>query len=848
MEYDGNSGNTNVLFQIDNIQTEIDFNFIDEFGEVEDILRLAVNYKINLTTTKPFLSPELETPKMVIASPAAIEQEILFRPTADPLVWEADFYIPNLNRYRGIPGILGSFTVYVHDYHNVSASLEKLIPVDTQPPNPPVLEPSIELPSREEAEYEKAGFPLHFFNGTYYTNSNAVFLTGYTDEFLDIIATIDIGEDRTEIFFTQTETTKVFDDVLATPGVLDHVRVEGDLREVIDTSAYVGFGTEKTQIGSMRAYGDYGKFYDTTSIQFVGGDEQYTQANVYPDLELVIPKNTPVFFYDKDTPSFWFGVYIPLLMYETSTVFLKVFDEAGNIARYPLVTDDPSRIVIYYDPSPPIVLSHYPFTGSTVLDTFIAEIEVKKEIKGAPLDFESINFSINGEEIPFNIEVTGTDESYIYYKIWYAMSDLDDDEYEFSIHARDHAGNDLDESSVSATWTTIVDQSAPLRPDFFLIGGTEFEGRWYVRTSPEFTLDFTDNEEPINIVGISLSDALTNNEAASCTNGTYNNFSCVFPAALAVDTEGFGVDYGIVVDAFKTLDDGSRTFGFWGPDGMEFTVDPYPPEVSNLNMKSRIRDNFNLTFTVDILNERHPLRGTVLMDGVLYDLASLKRNSTYTFVWPVPDFSIDDDVEGDHPIVVTIADYAGNEVVLDRNMYLDLTPPRIKNVGVAITDSIEVGTIGNETLYATARTIVAIEGEFIDDDIAKVWITPGDYNEQLRVYEDKTDAEIIYDENGYPRTFTVDANLRGAPGKTELNQITLFVEDIAGHIITKIINIRKDLEAPETPRFTIGGPSIGGPAPTKVEVCHDDNTIEVDDSALQSHLDHGDYEGACTST
>lgn len=31
----------------------------------------------------------------------------------------------------------------------------------------------------------------------------------------------------------------------------------------------------------------------------------------------------------------------------------------------------------------------------------------------------------------------------------------------------------------------------------------------------------------------------------------------------------------------------------------------------------------------------------------------------------------------------------------------------------------------------------------------------------------------------------------------------------------------------------------------KVTICHNGNTIQVDDNALQAHLNHGDSEGAC---
>ena len=37
----------------------------------------------------------------------------------------------------------------------------------------------------------------------------------------------------------------------------------------------------------------------------------------------------------------------------------------------------------------------------------------------------------------------------------------------------------------------------------------------------------------------------------------------------------------------------------------------------------------------------------------------------------------------------------------------------------------------------------------------------------------------------------------------------------------------------------------GQAAGNKVTICHNGNTIQVDDNAVQAHLNHGDTEGAC---
>jgi len=100
----------------------------------------------------------------------------------------------------------------------------------------------------------------------------------------------------------------------------------------------------------------------------------------------------------------------------------------------------------------------------------------------------------------------------------------------------------------------------------------------------------------------------------------------------------------------------------------------------------------------------------------------------------------------------------------------------------------------------------------------------------------------------------------------QINNMTLYAKDTAGHISTKKLRVISDFTPPMSPTFCVGEsyssclPDFGlgiveSSAPSnnvvseKVTICHvtsnETLSLDVGAAALQAHLNHGDTEGAC---
>ena len=88
-----------------------------------------------------------------------------------------------------------------------------------------------------------------------------MFITGYSNEYLDMIAVTSAeGVDRERIF-TQTNTTTVHNDTVLSGFAGQHeIKISGDLTVSVNSSMFVGFDEEQSTIGQRRAYGGYGMF------------------------------------------------------------------------------------------------------------------------------------------------------------------------------------------------------------------------------------------------------------------------------------------------------------------------------------------------------------------------------------------------------------------------------------------------------------------------------------------------------------------------------------------------------------------------------------------------------------
>jgi hypothetical protein len=800
----------NILFQVDKENPQITVEFLD--GETPvSVLVMNIVYKVRVSSSKPFISPAVDQPYIIYGSaPSKFAGEIDLLPTVDPAVWEGVFFLESINANKGYEGE-GTFTAFGVDYHNVTGSGSTTIAIDTKPPDDPVIEPSLDEPSPEESDYQSMGYPVNYQNGTYYTNQENLFITGFTNEYLDMITVTSTDNVVTEYIFTQTPTHLDHEDIVISgfEGT-DEIRIFGDLTARINNTQHIGFDNEQTTIGSREIYGAYGMFYDITNIIYHGGDDQYTEIRLAQDLEENLPFERDIFFYDKENPSYWFGFDVPLTLFQNTSVYLKAYDDANNMARYPPINIVPPYLVFFSDPIPPIVLSHYPRDGSTSKTEFDLQIIVREGRLESGIFEDSLNITVNNDVLEASIEhdeqLEAMDPNNYYYKIYFPVPNAPDNEYEVSIEGTDLATNPFNEDTASSHWTFIVDRSFPADPYFRLVDG--FPGppgsdRWYADHSPDFIIDFSDEPNPVTIVDVMMEATETEGGAANCTNTSFNIFLCKFttPKSPSSEAGAFWADYGVIIKAFKTLDDDTDSpTGEFGP--FQFTVDDQAP-IFAPDFQRRFMDNINLTIGALVTNEHHPLHADMEILGEHYNpIYSSNDGAFYYFTWEVPDYTKED--EGDQNMTITLFDFAGNKNSVTVPVYIDLTAPRLENVTVDISNTIMIG----EELF-TASPNVTISGNFIDDDIAEVWIVPGDYDAVTQSFEGRKSADITY-VDGVPQSFSLSVRLLDPEAGSlatspimhrymlinQVNNMTLFARDLAGHVSHKKLSVISDIAPP----------------------------------------------------
>jgi hypothetical protein len=440
---------------------------------------------------------------------------------------------------------------------------------------------------------------------------------------------------------------------------------------------------------------------------------------------------------------------------------------------------------------------------------------VKEGRQESGLDLNTINFSINGQAVAYLVGhdagLEAADTSSYYYRIYSSVSNLANGEYNIAVIGKDMAMNSLNEDTAQSHWTFVVDRRIPADPEFSLVGGflDPLGGeRWYSTRSPDFIVDFSSESNPVTIVDTMMTDTPTEGNAANCTNTSFNIFLCKFSSPK---TSGgmFWADYGVIVKAFKTLADGTDSpAGEWVFD---FTVDSEAPEFVPA-FQTRFMDNINLTIGAVVSNENHPLAADLEILGRHYTpIYSTNNGSFYYFVWPVPDYAKDTD-EGPQSMTLTLSDFAGNHHSVTLPVYIDLTAPRVEDLGIDVSNTVK---IGNELF--TAQPNVTVTGRFVDDDIDKVWVMPGDFNQTSGSLEGKKYADLSRTA-GVPTSFSVSVRLidpgAGKLAKApmvynfmlinQINDMQLFVRDKAGHVSQRSLKVITDIIAPESPMFCLG--------------------------------------------
>jgi hypothetical protein len=813
-----------ILFQIDNTPPELNLEFFDGLVPASVIVMNRA-YKVRVTSNEPLISPAVAQPYVVYTSdPTKFAGQFDLFPTENPSVWEGIFFLENINANKDFEGN-GIFTAWAADNHNVTGYGSITVPIDTKPPTAPVVEPSLELPSPDASDYQAIGYPVHYYDGVYYTNSNSVFITGYTDEYLDMIAVTSSEGIDTEKTFTQTPAAVHYNDsVVSGFAGLHEIAILGDITRRVNSSLFMGLDEEKQTIGSRQVYGGYGTFYDVRDIEFHADDELYTSVLIYPVLEENLDLDRPVVFYDQEYPSFWFGIDVDLDPFKSTAFYLKSYDDSGNLVRYPSIAAEQTFLEMFSDPIAPLVISSYPRAGSTSKNTFDIEVKIKEGVQESGLYEEGLSFTLNGEPVTYfiehDLEAEANDPVHHYFRIYAPVANLEDGIYHVAVDGSDLAKNWFDETNYPAHWAFDVDTSIPEDPEFRLVGGRKDPtggDRWYVDHSPDFIIDFSLERDPVTVVDVFMESAPSQGNAAVCNEtDDFNVFLCRFttPKPGSSQVGPFWADYGVIVEAFQTLADGTDSdSGMYGP--FPFTVDDEAPDF-DVAMNTRFMGDVNLTVGVIVRNEHHPLEASMgILGGTYAPYYSSNNGSFYYFIWDVPDFDSAD--EGATDLTLTLSDFAGNSNSKTVPVYIDLTPPSIADVTIEVSDTVPIGT----ELF-TAQPNVTVSGTFVDEDIFKVWIMPGDYDPITETYGEKKNADLIFDVNGIPESFIVSVNLMdpsaGIPVQepevysymlnymliSQINNMTLFVMDTAGHLSHKPLRVISDIAPPLPPTFCVG--------------------------------------------
>ncbi|MFC1723203.1 hypothetical protein ACFL0V_03615 [Nanoarchaeota archaeon] len=585
------------------------------------------------------------------------------------------------------------------------------------------------------------------------------------------------------------------------------VKIAGDLTNIVSNDHYVGFDSEQLEVGPINKFGYYGMFYDILSMEYFGGDEQYTAIAVYPPLEQSLALDQPILFYNKSHPTYWFGLDLFLTPYKENQYFIKAYDKAKNLVRYPPITREPPYLRFFYDPMPPQVVYHLPRDGSTSRTTFDFEVEIMEGITESGLDFNSTSFFINDIPVPYFIEeIQSPDVSNHHYKIYYPVYDIDDATYEVRVETSDLAMNRINES-----WTVIVDKGLPADPEFSIPEcrvGFGNDTRWYCQDPVhDFVMDFSDERDNVSIQDVFMESSPTIGEAATCSETEYNVFLCTFTTEKTMDPGFFWADYGVTINAFKTLDDGTTSnTGIYGP--FPFTVDNEDPAY-NTTFNPRLRDNFNFTISAQVTNENHPLIAIVTLINQQFFSFAASSGNQYNFVLPVPDYS--QDQEGPHDLVFQLMDSAGNWNTITYNIWLDLTAPTIAELFYSIPEEF----IFNGIPF-TPYPNITISGTFDPEhtDIEAIWVLPGDYNATSGTFTDKKFGRVWEEDD--VMHFEVNVRLYDATSGetiepeyqyqqliTLLRTMSVRIIDQAGHVTERSLRIIYDITAPEDPTFTV---------------------------------------------
>jgi len=713
-------------------------------------------------------------------------------------LFERQFYMPLLGlpdgvytarvRITGTQAMPGARCTLEGSEADVETTATIDFTIDTNVPEV-TLEPLLDNITEEDGISDFRDYSVYKYGRTYYTNQESLYLTGFLDnqskaedvrfyagqEDADLetpVATYSIAENNAEDWEGMLHGFTLNRDASAGSNAL-----------VLNAPPGGVFAGKYLYLGHDRvAYGHYHDFYKVRSV--AGSTVTLTEP-----VEQDVPAGFSPQVFERPHPMDWFGGNVSLAL-GLNRVIVSGRSPSGVEAPAPM-----AEVVL--DVYPPEIVASSPRPGSRSQPVTSISFRVREAEGTAMLDEDSVSLRINGEEAP--ITITSEDAGmYVVYNITHILPEqLLNGTYDVQLTGRDRAGNAFTEAGGTGLFTFTIDDGLPSPPEWTIKEATRHDNIWYVDHSPDFIIDFSDNDLPVIISGVFLQYHGTASQyeiRVDCAQPSPNVFDCHPETPIRMNRA-----YDLIVEAHKQYPEAAGRTGSFVSE--QVVLDNIRPNMVFVLYRDPTAERVPLNIQAAIPNERFPLRAkwNYLGDDVIYDLnlTGNDRRGNYVFTWQVPDYSIADHANVMNPnvVILSVTDYANNGPALwNGTIRIDLTPPELE--GFTFTPQVEYADPDAHEYY-TKRTIINITGTFRDSDIAAISVTPGNWMPGRSAWQPIAFANLRPD-----NTYSMQLVIKGEFNNTIESNYTLAIEDRAGNRVSIPYWMYADLKPPERPDIT----------------------------------------------
>ena len=808
---------------IDNVNYGFDILIKDFFTrEYVDIVRADRTYEVEVNSPKTSLVTYDTNYKIYVNSLTfkVKGKHTIVNPASDYITysepWIGYFQIDG-DEFKDIDNAEAKFYINGKDSHEIESSeivFGETFTVDTKLPEQPKFDPIL-------SDYASLDYPLHEYDGIFYTNDMLLFVTAnYSEEKTNLSFYLERSNLPIPQYFIDYYDQGENGDLLATKILHESadedstvVYITGDAGPFFIADNYVEFvGYNKEE------YEHYKELYKIEDVEYIliGDNPVTTKLTISPTLEKDLLQGISVNAYDAKYPTSWAGLNLIILYQGENNLTLEVSDEAGNTNK--------DEAILYLDTVWPVVVesSLYPEeyfstnNNNTNISIIIREV-------GSGLDSEIINFTITAldtnvtytsyvlETYNCNYDLTKNENGdYICNKITFVPStDLENSLYEAKITAYDLAHN-----LAQRTWYFFIEAGSPDRPEFRLKNALAInpdpDNIWYInKTNPEFTLDFSDPESVTVFLTILYNETGYNNDTIISCEQTDNFFDCSFIEELSEQ------EYSVEVFAYKTLSDGSISptgrWTFW------FTIDQTDPEFE-LYYNNITNPNVDIDFYGFVENEAdHNLLGYFFINGQEEDmLYSYSPGEGRIFkISDGYDWALDEPVK-DFNITIRIMDYAGNANektywlrIDDETPKIYLTEVKAKPIFIRkqpefYTEFVEEADVILAAEYANVTG--TIEEGYKGFDISDFYVIDPRTEPTTVVQSTNLDnLDTLGNMQGVfiDGVFKVNLLMIGQIGEETLNNMNFIVKDYAENMLNTYLGVLKDLKPPQLLNITV---------------------------------------------